>query len=423
MQLIINIFYALPVYQAFILMLLLLLRWQSNEKKHLLLTAVFQLLATIYFLFNFLYAIQNFSAISIIYPFVLPIILLFAPLFYIFLEAVSTPGFSFKSKHLVHVLPAIIYFIANSPFIFASNELKLSYVSQNPVDTVNQTLSAYFSLVYISGIYLVLNLQVVIYFIKSVGIFRKHQEYIDNHYSYTENISLGWFKVIGFSFFFFLVANQLLYFSSIGSNYFSPLIYNLSMLLITLLVAYYSLTQKELKVMKVPSFSEKLQFDNLKIESEKSVFIQQIPESLTDEHEFSDIEISNPEKYAGSPLQEELKTKLIEGLIKLMEEEKIFRNPSLSLDDVAMKLNTNTKYISQAINVHFGKNFYHFINYYRIEEAKILMINNVTLKYSIYGIAQMVGFGSKSSFNAAFRKFTGTTPSDFILKMRDHESG
>jgi AraC-like DNA-binding protein len=42
------------------------------------------------------------------------------------------------------------------------------------------------------------------------------------------------------------------------------------------------------------------------------------------------------------------------------------------------------------------------------------MINNENLKYSIYGIAQMVGFGSKSSFNAAFKKFSGTTPSDFI---------
>ncbi|MCD6658627.1 MAG: helix-turn-helix domain-containing protein [Lentimicrobium sp.] len=414
MKLLINILYALPVYQAFTLMLLLLLRWFGNGGKHLFLMAVFQFLATIYFLFNFLYAVQNFSAISVIYPFVLPIILLFAPLFYIFLEAVSTPGFTFKSKHLFHALPAFVYLTANAPFIFSGNELKLSYVSQNPAETANQTLSAYFSLVYISGIYIVLNFQVVFYFIKSVRIFRKHQDYIDNHYSYTENLSLGWFKVIAFSFFFFLVANQLLYFSSIGSSYFSPIIYNISMLLITLLVAYYSLTQKELKVMPVPSFLEHQQFDNQEIESLKGVNNNLSPESSVVEQEFVVIESSNPEKYAGSTLQEELKTKLVEGLIKLMEEEKIFRNPSLSLDDVAMKLNTNTKYISQAINVHFGKNFYHFINYYRIEEAKRLMINNENLKYSIYGIAQMVGFGSKSSFNTAFKRFSGTTPSDFI---------
>jgi AraC-like DNA-binding protein len=191
------------------------------------------------------------------------------------------------------------------------------------------------------------------------------------------------------------------------------------MLLITLLVAYYSLTQKELKVMPVPSFLEHQQFDNQEIESLKGVNNNLSPESSVVEQEFVVIESSNPEKYAGSTLQEELKTKLVEGLIKLMEEEKIFRNPSLSLDDVAMKLNTNTKYISQAINVHFGKNFYHFINYYRIEEAKRLMINNENLKYSIYGIAQMVGFGSKSSFNTAFKRFSGTTPSDFISGIQN----
>lgn len=411
MELFINIIYALPVYQAFTLMLLLLLRWFASDGKHLLLMVIFQFIATVYFLFNFLYATHSFESIGMIYPFILPLILLFAPLFYLYLKAVSTPGFHFSKKHFYHVLPSIIYLLLNLPFMLADPAEKLKYVSQIQTNTESETLHLYFSIVYISGIYLVLNLQIVYYFFRSVRIFRKHQEYIDNHYSYTENISLGWFKVIAFSFFFFLVANQMLYFSGIGNNFYSPAIYNISMLVITLLVAYFSLMQKELK----PSVSLPEKHLTNRIESELS-------ESLTNESDVTSagiqaenlLEITSSGKYAGSALQEEQKSRIIYGLTTLMEREKAYTNASLSLDDVALKLNTNTKYISQAINEHFGRNFYHFVNFYRIEEAKRLMLEEENLKYSIYGIAQMVGFGSKSSFNAAFRKFTGLTPTGFI---------
>jgi AraC-like DNA-binding protein len=411
MELFIKIIYALPVYQAFILMLLLLIKWFGSGGKHLLLMAIFQFIATVYFIFNFLYAIQSFESIGLIYPFILPLILLFAPLFYLYLKAVSTPGFRFSKENIYHVLPSAIYFLLNLPFILAGSGEKLIYVSQNQHETGSEALYAYFSIVYISGIYLVLNFQFIYYLIRSVRIFRKHQEYIDNHYSYTENISLGWFKLIALSFFFFLAANQMLYFSGIGEGYFSAIIYNISMLVISLLVAYYSLMQRELK----PVFS--LSEHHLTSNSEPELienFENESVDPLAKLKEETSPGINAAGKYAGSTLQEVLKVKIVDGLTVLMENEKAFTNPSLSLDDVALRLNTNTKYISQAINEHFGRNFYHFVNFYRIEEAKRLMLEEENLKYSIYGIAQMVGFGSKSSFNAAFRKFTGLTPTGFI---------
>ncbi|MBK7028552.1 MAG: AraC family transcriptional regulator [Bacteroidales bacterium] len=83
------------------------------------------------------------------------------------------------------------------------------------------------------------------------------------------------------------------------------------------------------------------------------------------------------------------------------------------MDDVAVLLHTNSKYISQVINEYYEQNFYNYINSHRIEEAKSIIRMPGSEKYSLQGIANMVGFSSKSTFNKAFKKFTGNTPSEY----------
>jgi AraC-like DNA-binding protein len=105
----------------------------------------------------------------------------------------------------------------------------------------------------------------------------------------------------------------------------------------------------------------------------------------------------------------ELKQKLQE----LMENEKPYLDQDLNILKISKFLNTNTKYISHVINNEFGQNFINFINKYRIEDVKELLINN-NQTFTIEALAQSVGFKSKSAFNSAFKKYTGTTPSNFI---------
>ena len=133
------------------------------------------------------------------------------------------------------------------------------------------------------------------------------------------------------------------------------------------------------------------------------------------------IDTTNPKtdsikKYSGSSLTSIQKVDLLLKLSKLMQEEKIFINHKLSIEDVAYKLESNTKYISQIINETYNKNFYNFINYHRIEEAKKLLVMAENEKYSILGMAQSVGFVSKSTFNVAFKRFTGLTPTEYKNK-------
>jgi AraC-like DNA-binding protein len=136
-----------------------------------------------------------------------------------------------------------------------------------------------------------------------------------------------------------------------------------------------------------------------------------------DEHPTTEKPQVTTEKYAGSGLTRQQKMQLIHKLENLMTNEKIFINSDLSIEDVALRLDTRTKNVSQIINEHYQRNFYNFINQYRIAEAQRLLNTKEFEKYSILGIAQSVGFVSKSTFNTAFKRHTGVTPSEFKQKQ------
>ena len=98
-------------------------------------------------------------------------------------------------------------------------------------------------------------------------------------------------------------------------------------------------------------------------------------------------------------------------------------DPEFSLNKLADSVGSNTKYASQAINDHAGKNFRTFINEYRIKEARRRLLDvenygNVTMQF----LAESVGFLSTSAFNMAFKKFTGMTPSLYQKLGRDIEN-
>jgi AraC-like DNA-binding protein len=65
------------------------------------------------------------------------------------------------------------------------------------------------------------------------------------------------------------------------------------------------------------------------------------------------------------------------------------------------------------INDLTGKNFFEFINHYRIEEAKRMLTNPKDKKITVLEVMYQSGFNSKSSFNTLFKKQTGLTPVEF----------
>jgi AraC-like DNA-binding protein len=100
-------------------------------------------------------------------------------------------------------------------------------------------------------------------------------------------------------------------------------------------------------------------------------------------------------------------------LIELMQHEKLYQDIDLTLDKLASHLKISSGYLSQIINEKEGKNFFEFVNNYRVSAVKEKLLDRKYAHYSIMGIASESGFKSKSTFNAVFKKFTGQTPSAF----------
>ena len=118
------------------------------------------------------------------------------------------------------------------------------------------------------------------------------------------------------------------------------------------------------------------------------------------------------QKYEQSRLTEEEKMNYLKKLQQYFINEKPFLKPELTIAEVASDLNLSTKYLSQVINESIGKNFYDYINSYRIEEAKKQLIKDSSRK-TVLEVLYESGFNSKSAFNTAFKKHTGYTPSEY----------
>ncbi len=105
-------------------------------------------------------------------------------------------------------------------------------------------------------------------------------------------------------------------------------------------------------------------------------------------------------------------------LEQLLLEQFIYRDPDLSREVVAEKLGISSGYLSQIVNTITQKNFTAYINSYRIEEAKRMILNEHFDKYSLLAIGLESGFKSKTTFYNSFKKETGCTPSEFKKKHK-----
>ena len=103
---------------------------------------------------------------------------------------------------------------------------------------------------------------------------------------------------------------------------------------------------------------------------------------------------------------------------QLMESEKFYLKPSITISDVSTTLGTNDKYISMSVNKFARMNFNHYINTLRIQEAKKKLLEENT-ESSIQDIALACGFGNASSFIRVFKQITGLTPAYYVTLSKE----
>jgi AraC-like DNA-binding protein len=125
-------------------------------------------------------------------------------------------------------------------------------------------------------------------------------------------------------------------------------------------------------------------------------------------------------KYRKSGMRPEQTATYKRCLLILMEEEGLYRDADLSLPELARRMNCSVNNLSQLINSEFQLSFYEFLNRYRIEAAKQLLIRKSSQPLPIGHVAECVGFRSNSAFYGAFRRLCEQTPSEYRRLQRSY---
>jgi AraC-like DNA-binding protein/positive regulator of sigma E activity len=176
--------------------------------------------------------------------------------------------------------------------------------------------------------------------------------------------------------------------SELVSSSLSEVLFNLSILILTLYIGYYQI-RVIARYLKDTSI-KKTEENNSKTPESKSASSDTITE------------------------EEKLLFNRIETVI---DQDQLFLNENLTVHDIANKLEVNSKNISRAINAHDELNFNKFINQKRVDFARKLLVDPKYDHFTIEGIARESGFRSKSTFNTTFKSIIGLTPSAY--KKRD----
>jgi AraC-like DNA-binding protein len=287
------------------------------------------------------------------------IFLLFGPFFYFYVKTLTSLNFSPGKKDILHFVPFITAFLVALPYYIIS-------LQSEGIHIVVEILSG------------IVILHVIFYMGWTIKLLIDHSRRIKDSFSSLDKINLHWlrFLIIGFTI-TWLVA---LYFDiqRKGDNDWDYVWLLVSLLIY--IIGYRGLKQPEI-------FSKSMNHPSVKPGGKK--------------------------KYEKSALSEDMATQYLRKLESYMKSEKPYLNSDLTLPELANKLSISIHHLSQVINEKYQKNFFEFINKYRVEEAKELFKDTKKNHLNIAAIGYESGFNSNSSFNAVFKKTTGLTPSEY----------
>ena len=123
------------------------------------------------------------------------------------------------------------------------------------------------------------------------------------------------------------------------------------------------------------------------------------------------------EKYRKSNVSMEECHRLADELDMLMQEKRLYVNPDLKIADLASVLNVSPYTLSYVFNQFLNKNYYDYLNDYRIAEFKRLLNEDEYSKYTLSALAELCGFSSRTSFFRYFKKTTGITPNEYVQSI------
>ena len=127
--------------------------------------------------------------------------------------------------------------------------------------------------------------------------------------------------------------------------------------------------------------------------------------------------VHTDDKYRTNKVSPEECKRLYRLLESEMKRNKPYRNPNLKVAELASLIGTTSHSLSYLFNQYLEKNYYDYINEYRVEEFKALILKEEYAKYTLTALAELCGFSSRASFFRSFKKVTGITPNEYIKQV------
>ncbi len=365
----------------------LLLSKKGKSKADIILAVWMFLLGFHLFLFYLQY-----SGLFLTYPvsigIIIPLPLVHGPLLYLYVATLTNQLPRMKIFRYIHfAAPILMYVYLIHFFILPGNE---------KIAIVNSGGAGYEVFNFIKLILIILS--GIIYVALSQILLFRHRRNIREQFSTLDKINLNWLQylIAGISFIWAVV---------IFVNWFPPDFLNPDKV------------NSDIYIMSAAvMFVCFLGFFGLKqttVFTTHDIRAQKIPDttpSILPERK-------DVEKYAKSGLKDPDAEQLHKKLNEYMVAEKPYLNSELSLSKLGENFGVHSNYLSQVINDRENKNFYDYVNYYRIDEFKRMVTDPKKRKLTIMALAFECGFNSKSAFNNCFKKFTNQTPSEFMKRV------
>lgn len=309
---------------------------------------------------------------------------LIGPILFFYTQSLLNKTFKLSKKEFIHFVPAILYLIYTL-VIFVTDELVLDEYYFY-ADGRDKDLAFWYQM---AGL-----ISMLFYLFMSLRYYNIYRNIVVQEVSFADTILFKWVNHYLIAFLVILILRVLFFilnpeWGNFGSKFWYYLCF--SVLFFFIAINGFSNT-----VSATIAFKASLLENNPNLSSMNTNF--KFSNGTNDGLDILDIE--------------NWKSKIL----NLMEDDRVYTNPNLTLTDIANKLNTNRNIISGVINQGFEMNFNDFINSQRvdavIEQLRLGQQNSVTL----LGIALECGFNSKATFNRAFKKKTSLTPKEFLAK-------
>lgn len=302
----------------------------------------------------------------------------YGPLLYLYVRFMTDPGRKFNWLALLHFIPFVVFLTVSVIF----RELPLMKDLRN---FFNPDRFISLRIVYSTCFFL----SVTVYSLLAFVLIGKHQRKLKDLVSYTSGvITLNWLKVLSISYYVTFLALFILGGLNMIGNFipFDPYFVVFGFITIfSFAFSFYAIRQPVIYG-----------------------------------HEVSVIDDENngreTEKYVRSGLRDKQAEEYLEKLISVMETDKPYLNRNLSIQDLSQLTGISRHYITQVLNEKHGKNFFTFINEYRVKDVISRFNDPKNNHFTILAIAFDAGFNSKTTFNSIFKSLTGVTPSEYREK-------